>query len=670
MAKEITQPAGLPLWKRLIFAALPLCVTLLLLEGLAALLGFEADAAGDPFVGFADHSPLYVAVAPEPDSGQQEALLETAVSRRRWVHHTRFTPEKRHGQFRVFTLGGSTTYGRPYDGDGVSFPGWLRLLLPTVDPSRHWEIINAGGISYASYRAALVMEELVAYQPDLFIVYTGHNEFLERRTYSALLSAPPIVLDAAAFVRRTHTGALLSSLLRRATPEGDALAEEPSAILDDSVGPDAYARDDAWAAEVTTHMRFNLRRMVDLAESAGARILFVTPASNLAAFSPFKSQPTDTLDADAAREVAEQVRRAELALAQRDVATALSALEAAIHLDPRNAAWHQRRGNALLQLGRNDEADDAFARARDEDVCPLRAPGPIVASVREVAAERGVALVDFEARVGSLSPDGIAGAQQFLDHVHPDAVTYGKLAEWIIDGMAQVGILAAAPDWSQPRYAELRRNAIASIDRVAEAAALRNLAKVLGWAGLVDEVDALLMRALERNPDDVGALINMSTIFLRRGDTEAAVDALARAVRVEPDDFTARDYHADALLRAGRTAEALAAYRALLELDASAIWTHNNLAWILANTGDPELRDAPAALAHARRAAELSGEPDPYLLDTLAAAHAANGDPEAAIAAADAAIALARSHDEADQVAELLRHRSLYSEGKAAPLSE
>ena len=59
-----------------------------------------------------------------------------------------------------------------------------------ADPTPHWEVINAGLLSYGSYRVAMVMEELITYEPDLFIVYTGHNEFLERRTYKEIIAAP------------------------------------------------------------------------------------------------------------------------------------------------------------------------------------------------------------------------------------------------------------------------------------------------------------------------------------------------------------------------------------------------------------------------------------------------------------------------------------------------
>ena len=38
------------------------------------------------------------------------------------------------------------------------------------DPTRNWEVINTGGLSYASYRVAALMEQLVEYQPDLFVI--------------------------------------------------------------------------------------------------------------------------------------------------------------------------------------------------------------------------------------------------------------------------------------------------------------------------------------------------------------------------------------------------------------------------------------------------------------------------------------------------------------------
>lgn len=654
---------ALPLWKRALLLAAPLLATLALLEGCAAIFGY-ARGPGDPFVGFSGRSPLYV---PAPAIGDE--VLETADARRHLIHGVRFTRTKQSGQYRVFALGGSTTYGRPYDADQVSFPGWLRVLLPAVDGSRPWEVINAGGISYASYRVAQVMEELVAYEPDLFIVYTGHNEFLERRTYSGLLAAPPWALRGVAALRSTRTWTMLADWLLP-TPDSALLAEDPQAILDGSVGPDAYERDDRWAAEVRGHLRFNLERMVDLAEDAGARILFVTPASNLADFSPFRSQPGDGLaQADAAR-IAAQHEAARRAEAAGDIERAIAALEGAVSLDPRDAGLRRHHGRLLLAAGQEEQARDAFLAARDEDVCPLRAPTAVVDTVRAVAHERGVPLVDFEARIGALSDSGIPGDESFLDHVHPNAEVYGTLAEWLIDALAAEGIVSHTQDWKAPRFAALREQNLARIDRVAEAAALRNLAKVLGWAGMVDEVAALLSRALERNPEDVEALITLSSLHQAEGDTAAAVDALSRARAARPEDTKVRDFLADALLQDGQVARAIAEYRALLGLEPRSAWTHNNLAWVLATAEPTALRDPTAAARHAKRALVLAGAPNPLMLDTLAAAHASLGDTRAALDAVDRAIALARSAGDEATLASLARSRALYAAGRLPPMVE
>ncbi len=137
----------------------------------------------DPFVGFAPGVPLFV---------RDGADFVTNPLKLTFFNAQRFPAEKSRQAFRVFCLGGSTTYGHPYDGR-TYFGTWLQRYLQEVAPDRDWQVINCGGISYASYRVALLMEELAAYQPDLFIVYTGHNEFLEERTYGRIRHRHPAV---------------------------------------------------------------------------------------------------------------------------------------------------------------------------------------------------------------------------------------------------------------------------------------------------------------------------------------------------------------------------------------------------------------------------------------------------------------------------------------------
>ena len=158
------------------------------IEVLLALLGVRPMVVDeDPYVGFQSSLRLFEV----SESGQE---MRTASNKLKLFNRQAFPRRKSSDTFRVFTLGGSTTYGRPYD-DATSFTAWLRAYLGTIDPGRHWEIVNCGGISYASYRVALLMEELVEYEPDLFIIYSGNNEFLESRTY------PDQMAEPAAFTR-------------------------------------------------------------------------------------------------------------------------------------------------------------------------------------------------------------------------------------------------------------------------------------------------------------------------------------------------------------------------------------------------------------------------------------------------------------------------------------
>jgi len=152
-----------PARKKALFAVIAVVGFFLLLELGLFLGGIEPLVQhDDPYMGFASSIPLYV-----EDKAGCGTNLVTAPNKTRLFNRQRFPKSKPANTYCIFTLGGSTTYGRPYN-DSVSFSGWLREILPAADPSKQWEVINAGGISYASYRVAVVMEELTAYEPDLF----------------------------------------------------------------------------------------------------------------------------------------------------------------------------------------------------------------------------------------------------------------------------------------------------------------------------------------------------------------------------------------------------------------------------------------------------------------------------------------------------------------------
>ena len=147
----------------------------------------KPDPAEDPFMGFGEVIPLFQL---NEDGDAYEIL---AKSRLEWFYPQSFPAKKAENAYRIFCLGGSTVAGRPYTVE-TALSSWLKLLLEYAQPSRPWEVINCGGVSYASYRLVPILDEILkAYQPDLIILYTGQNEFLEDRTYEHVKSLPKAV---------------------------------------------------------------------------------------------------------------------------------------------------------------------------------------------------------------------------------------------------------------------------------------------------------------------------------------------------------------------------------------------------------------------------------------------------------------------------------------------
>ncbi|MEE8526409.1 MAG: tetratricopeptide repeat protein [Thermoanaerobaculia bacterium] len=575
-----TSPSPLPWWKKLLFSLLATALFFGAVELMLALFGVEPVLYDDdPYVGFSSTVPHFAAAKTDG-----KAVMETARNKLRLFHPQSFAADKPAGVTRVFCVGGSTTYGRPY-GDVTSFCGWLRELLAAARPDRRWEIVNAGGISYASYRVALLMEELSDYQPDLFIIYSGHNEFLERRTYGDILASPRAVRGLAALASRTRiftAAQQASARLRRSAEEiaeeKPRLDDEVRTLLDASVGPDAYHRDEALRDKVLRHYRFSLARMVDIARSAGAGAVFVNPASNLRHASPFKSEHRDGLTAAELEHWQALFDQAEDTHAEGRFAAALASLDEAAAIDGRYAHLHYLRGGVLDALGRPGEAKTAFERARDEDVCPLRALGPMRAIVDEVAAERRVSVVDFIDLVERLSPDGIPGEEVFLDHVHPTVEGSRRLALALLETLRRDGFVEPRPSWDEDAVRHVKENVERRLDPATHGLALSNLSRVLGWAGKLEEAWKLALKSAKLAP-------NVAAVHHQAGICAHLTDHLDEAV-----------FH----------------YRRALELDPSTATAHSNLAVILDEAG----RDREAAV-HYRRAIALLGDKNAAYRDSL-----------------------------------------------------
>ena len=528
------------------------------IEGILTIGGvLPLTATQDPFVGFSSSIPLYV----EETGADRRVWMTTASSKLAFFNRQRFVKQKPSGTRRVFCMGGSTTFGRPYD-DTTSFAGWLRELLPQVWPGPKWEVINAGGISYASYRVAALMGELAQYEPDLFIVYTGHNEFLEERTYPELQAASPTRLCAQTLLARTRTYSFLHSIIRPTQPAtGRALLYgEVDAALDHTVGPSSYHRDESLRRQILRHFELNLNRVVHLARSCGAGIVLVTPPSNLKDCSPFKSQHREGLGLEKLEEWNALYAQAKSHEENGKLSDALTACQAAAEIDSRFAELHYRTGSVLFRMQRFAAAREAYGRAIEEDICPLRAIAEIVEAVRRAGVRLGAPVIDFAA---ALTEDCLheyghnaPGKEYFLDHVHLTIPATRRLAVLIVKELARTRLIPTDASLDRDAIARVTETIDARIDVKAHAVALRNLAKVLTWAGKKSEAGPLALRALETLPDDVEALCMAASYETATGRLDLAVGRCREVVELEPNCADGHQLLGAALYELGAIEEA------------------------------------------------------------------------------------------------------------------
>jgi tetratricopeptide (TPR) repeat protein len=246
---------------------------------------------------------------------------------------------------------------------------------------------------------------------------------------------------------------------------------------------------------------------------------------------------------------------------------AIAHFQRALEITPDNAVAHNNLGNALLQMGHADEAIAHFQRALE-----------IKPDYTEAHNNLGNALL----QKGAVD-EAIAHFQRALE-ITPD-------------------------------------NAVAHY----------NLGNALFQMGHVDEAIVHFQRALEIKPDYAEAHYNLGNALLQMGHAEEAIAHFQRALEIKPDYAVAHYNLGNALLKRGSVDEAIVHYQKALQINPDDAGALNNLAFVLATCPQASLRNGNQAVALAQRANQLTGDGNPAVLGTLAAAYAEAGQfPEAA----------------------------------------
>jgi tetratricopeptide (TPR) repeat protein len=476
----------------------------------------QPEDSADALTGFNQRLPLFV---------RQDDMYRTALAREPFFLSQEFPAAKPRKGVRVFCFGGSTVYGHPYAGE-TAFPRWLEMELRAGAPGQSCQVLNCGGVSYASYRLAPLVREVLHYQPDLIIVATGHNEFLEDRSYQALKSRASAwaSLQNAAYSLRLFN--LARGWLKPSAKHPTQLSTEVEPKLDQASGYASYHRDDVWHEQVVAQFDESVRTMVADCRAAGVPIILVKLGANLRDCPPFKSEHRAGLTADQERAWQDAFEAGGAAKAA-DLRHALELYLKAEAIDGEYALLAYRIARVLDRLGRKAEALTYYLKAREQDVCPLRIIRPLEEALSRIAADTGTPLVDAAALLAAQAPDAIPGFDCYLDHVHPNIGGHQRIARALAAEARRCHLTPNAITWPE----EARQHAYADHLKQLGPRYLAEGRRRVFWLDTWARRQRLLDESL---PRDAQGYVRVGFRCLDLGDEESAWPALDQALLQDP----------------------------------------------------------------------------------------------------------------------------------------
>ncbi len=191
-----------------------------------------------------------------------------------------------------------------------------------------------------------------------------------------------------------------------------------------------------------------------------------------------------------------------------------------------------------------------------------------------------------------------------------------------------------------------------------------NLAVVLSMQKKYDEAMKLFGEALKLDPNCPDAHRKMGATLLATGRTNEAIAYLNEALRRNPDQPEVCANLGIAYAQVKKYEPAIQNLTKAVKLKYNRPDVLNTLAWLLATAGDVSAQDANRAVEYAQNACELTGYKEPLFLDTLAAAYAAAGRFDDAIATAEQAVNAAKTSGQEELAGKIQKRMEQYKVGQ------
>lgn len=475
---------------------------------------------------------------------------------------------------RIFCLGESTMAGFPFEFHATA-PSFLKDRLSVLLPDYNIEVINVGISAVSSYVVKDFMDELAAYQPDLYIVYAGHNEF-----YGAYGPGSTVAIRGGAWLTQ-----LTISLLRFKTflllRDGYAWLQQslrsrhsqPSgSLMGQMVGEQAIPHGGDLYRQARRTYQENLERIISAARSQNVPILFSALVSNIKTQRPFVGMFDPRTGEHQRQEWYRLVADGDTLFAHGDTSAAIERYRMAIAIDSVNATGHFNIGKALYASGEYEEARNAFLLGKDYDALRFRASEDFVGDLADICRQHGVPLAPVDSVFAAGSQHGIPGNELILEHLHPTLDGYFLMAKVFASSIRNNNLLVPPSEWNpaleKTDEEYMRMSTVSAFDhavgRIKVELLMRRWPFTTGRADFTftpaDAVENVAFAYLQKRIAWSEARYKLAEVYAEERKFEDARRECLAVARVLPTSFQPLLRVADYYRDEGRTGEAKTGY--------------------------------------------------------------------------------------------------------------
>ena len=333
------------------------------------------------------------------------------------LKNTLLRPAKAQNSLRVLCLGESSMFGVPF-AFAATIPSLVRKQLRHLYPGLEIEVVNLAASAINSNVIREMVPEFLSLEPDLVLVYTGHNEFYgpEGIGTSWIERQVPGLTPWKYRVRRWP---IVNAMQRWIAGLSKGQASGEKNLMKQVSGGAEVALDSPEAQRVFQQFQENLRDIVHGFRQRKVPVIVGEISSNMM-FPPFAPRSTNHPDP------------VPVTVASGRYAAAESLLAKGPGVDSANAYLLYWRGRLSLAEGDSIGAGRFLESARDHDLLKFRAPGRINAIIHQIGKEESVPVLPIDSLLRARSPHGITDTTFFSEHLHPTFAGYNLIARMYV----------------------------------------------------------------------------------------------------------------------------------------------------------------------------------------------------------------------------------------------